>query len=158
MGYNITIGNAETEFDKEWFPELSARWVVGTVENDDAPVFKNDEMTGKSNCRSPSYTTWSDFTKSAGLHKLFFGDEQQYKGLMAQHPGCVGITQEDADVVTAALNKYKSMATLPPGFEEGWVVHEGPPNYDYTLARLIWLEYWMQWAVKNCDTPAIWNT
>ena len=27
-----------------------------------------------------------------------------------------------------------------------------------TLARLIWLEFWMRWALKNCETPAIENS
>lgn len=156
MGYNITIGNAVPEFNKEWFPELSARFVVNTQENDDAPVFNGDEMTGKSNCRSPSYSVWDDFAKSTGLHEFFFGDEA-LDGKMSQHPGCVGIEQEDADFVTKKLNQYKEKAILPAGFEDDWN-YEGPPQYDYHLARLIWLEYWMQWAVKNCDTPAIWNT
>ena len=64
---------------------------------------------------------------------------------------------KDADFVTKKLNQYKEKAILPAGFEDDWN-YEGPPRYDYHLARLIWLEYWMQWAVKNCDTPAIWNT
>lgn len=30
-------------------------------------------------------------------------------------------------------------------------------KYDPYLARLIWLEWWMTWALDNCETPAIEN-
>lgn len=153
MGYNFTVGNAVPEHSKEYFPELSARWHVEGAELPDAPHLPND-VAGHTNCRSPSYSVWADFCRSTGLYGLFY-DEQGH--LHAGHPGCIGITQEDADVVTAALSRYRAKSTLLPGFEEGWD-YEGPANYDYHLARLMWLEWWMQWAVKNCETPAIENS
>lgn len=153
MGYSITIGNAIPKHSKEDFPELYCSWEVERVLLENAPSFTND-VSGKSNSRSPSYTVWDDFCKIVGIHDLFF---KEYEGLMAHHPGCVGITKEDADIVSAALAKYKLTATLPPGFEEGWN-YQGPANYDYALARLIWLDWWMRWAVENCETPAIQNS
>lgn len=154
MGYTFTVGNAVPVHHKDDFPYLSARWEVEHAQLDAAPSFSGDEMTGKSNMRSPSYSVWSDFCRATGLYELFY-DECGH--LHARHPGCIGITQEDADFVTAALARYRAKATLPPGFEQAWD-YSGPPNYDYNFARLIWLEFWMQWAVKNCETPAIQNT
>jgi len=154
MGYDIRIGNAVPVHHKDDFPRLSARWEVEGATSAGAPVFEGDEMTGNSNMRSPSYSAWSEFCEQTGLYPLFYDEDE---GLLAQHPGCVGITQNDADAVTQALVHYRSTVTLPPGFEKDWD-HEGPPNFDYHYARLIWLEYWMQWAVKNCETPAIQNT
>ena len=154
MGYTFRIGNATPSFDKDNFPHLGARWVVEPAVHPDAPVFEHDEMTGNSNSRSPSYSVWADFCHSTGLSSLFY----DYRGhLKAGHPGCMGITQDDADFVTEALKNYRKEATLEPGFEADWQ-HEGPATRDYHLARLIWLEFWMQWAVKNCETPAIENT
>lgn len=154
MGYDIKVGNAVPHHDKDDFPTLSARWVVEHQTLDEAPSFEGDEMTGKSNLRSPSYSTWHDFCKDTGLYDMFFED---YDGFFANHPGCKGITQHDADEVTAALVRYRAKAKLPPGFEKEWG-YDGPPHFDYNLARLIWLEFWMQWAVKNCESPAIQNT
>lgn len=154
MGYTFTIGNAVPVANKDSFPELSVRWIVEGVTNDDAPSFPGDEMTGKSNMRSPSYSVWHEFCKTTGVYEFFYNSQGR---LHASHPGCIGITEEDADFVSEALSVYKEKATLPAGFEEEWG-YEGPPNYDYHLARLIWLEYWMQWAVKHCETPAISNT
>jgi hypothetical protein len=172
MGYTIKIGNAKPVFSKEDFPYLSANWEVEDIELPEAPAFPND-INNHKNERWPSYTVWDNFCKEVGLYKLFYGkyrrdeygNEVEYDGLFTKssHPGCIGITKEDADFVTEALNKYKENATLPPGFEgdEHW--HDCDkagckPNYDYQLARLIWLEWWMQWAVKNCETPAIENS
>lgn len=153
MGYNITVGNAVPEHSKEYFPDLSARWIVEGATSDAAPTFPGDEMTGNGNERSPSYSTWADFARTVGLYEFFY-DERGH--LHAGHPGCIGITKEDADLVTAALNRYRAQSTLPPGFNS-WD-YEGPATFDGHLARLIWLEWWMRWAVENCETPAIQNT
>lgn len=154
MGYTFTVGNAVPEFSKDYFPELSARWVVEGATHLDAPTAPGDEMTGNGNCRSPSYTVWSDFCRSTGLYDLFYDGRGH---LHAGHPGCIGITAEFADAVSAALSAYRQKATLPPGFEADWS-YDGPPNYDYHLARLIWLDWWVRWAIANCETPAIHNT
>jgi hypothetical protein len=153
MGYNFIVGNAVPKHSKDDFPELRASWQVEIVELPEAPSFPND-VANHSNYRSPTYSAWANFCRNTGLYEFFY-DECGH--LHARHPGCIGITKEDADFVTAALNRYRAKATLPPGFEKGWD-HQGPPNYDYDLARLIWLEWWMQWAVKYCETPAIENS
>lgn len=154
MGYTFTVGNAIPKCHKDDFPYLAAGWEVEGARNDDAPVFPGDEMTGNSNSRSPSYTVWSDFARATGLYQFFY-DERGH--LHAGHPGCRGLTPEDAGIVSAALAKYQAQATLPPGFESDWL-YKGPANFDYHLARLIWLDWWVRWAVANCETPAIENT
>ena len=153
MGYNITVGNAIPKHSKDDFPYLYASWEVEGAALESAPTFQGDGMTGNGNERSPSYSTWADFARTVGLYEFFYNERGH---LHAGHPGCIGITQEDADLVTATLNRYKTQSTLPPGFHD-WN-HEGPVTFDGHLARLIWLEFWMQWAVKNCETPAIQNT
>jgi len=154
MGYTFTIGNAKPEFSKDDFPYLSAGWSVERTSHPDAPTFPGDEMTGNGNDRSPSYSVWADFCRDVGLYDLFFTSRGH---LHAGHPGCVGIDAEFAGKVSEALSLRKATATLPPGFEVDWG-YDGPPNYDYHLARLIWLDWWCRWAVENCETPAIENT
>ena len=152
MGYTFTIGNAVPKHSKEDFPDLYAHWDVEHLSLDDAPCFPNDP-TKNGNVRSPSYSVWDQFCRNTGLYDLFYYGSGN---LRAGHPGTIGITKEDADTVSAALAKYKLSATLPPGFEADWF-YKGPANYDYDLARLIWLDWWMRWAVENCETPAIQN-
>ena len=153
MGYTFVIGNAVPHFDQEDFPHLTARWHVERITNPSAPEFLNDTLTGKSNSRSPSYSGWADFCRSVGLYDFFFDSGGHLK---AGHPGCIGITEGDWQIVRAALDKRRAAATLPPGFEKDYL-YDGPDNYDYHLARLIWLEWWMRWALDNCETPAIEN-
>lgn len=152
MGYTFTIGNAVPKFNKDDFPRLRAAWEVDLVEHGDAPAFANDAVTGKRNERSPGYGVWSDFARAVGLYEFFYDETGR---LHAGHPGCIAISREDADLVSAALARYRAKTTLPPGFEP-WD-YAGPATCDGHLARLIWLEWWMQWAVRNCETPAIEN-
>lgn len=153
MGFNLKIGNAYVEANKDEFPELRASWYVREVSLPDAPVFPHDEMTGSTNCRYPTYSAWREFCMKVGLTDLFY---DKHEGFLRSHPGCQGITQRDADEVTEALVVYRATTNKEPGFHDD----EDPASFkrDPQLARLIWLEFWMQWAVKNCETPAFYNS
>jgi hypothetical protein len=153
MGYTFTIGNAVPRHDKSDFPHLWAEWKVQKASHPEAPTFPNDAMTSNGNARSPSYGVWSEFCREVGLYDFFYDSRGN---LHAGHPGCIGLTKEDADAISAALTRYRAKAKLPPGFE-GWG-YKGPDRYDAWLARLIWLDWWTRWAVENCETPAIQNT
>lgn len=143
MGYTIKIGNAAPEFIRDMEnEELYARWIVEDATSDDAPTFDNDMMTGNRNRRLPSYTGWADFLDATGLGGLF-------SVLFASHPGCVILNQSHYEEIHKALEDYKATATNPPGFFHG---------QDYNLARLMWLEFWVRWALENCETPAIYNS
>ena len=157
MGYGITIGNAVPVHSKE-DGELSAYWDVPQLALDDAPKFPND-FTENTNHRSPSYTTWSQFTKESGLHTLFFAE---WDGLMCEHPGCKMLNAEHLKEVQKALKKWQKQSSKPPGFESNKFTATSIERidvgvYDHTLARLLWLEWWMRWALENCETPAIEN-
>ncbi len=164
MGYTIKIGNAVISGTKENFPELYASWNVQDVMLSEAPNFPND-VNNNRNERWPSYSVWDDFCKKTGLYKFFYGKykrvgdkEIEFDGIFTEsgHPGCIGITNEHLEIVSDALLRYRKTSSLLPGFE----THEynGEANYDYHLARLIWLEWWMRWSIKNCETPAIENS
>ena len=154
MGYIFKIGNAKPHFSKADFPYLDARWRVEDVKIESAPDFPND-FGGKSNMRMPSYTVWFSFCQNVGLFEFFYDETNR---LRADHPGCIGITQEDVDLVSEALRVYQSKATLPAGFESSDILKDDHiPSCDGDLARLMWLEWWMRWALENCQTPAIEN-
>ena len=154
MGLNLKIGNAYVEANKDAFPELRANWYVREVSLPDAPTFPHDELTGNTNCRYPTYSAWREFCMKVGLTDLFY---DKHEGLMRSHPGCQGITQRDADEVTEALAAYRATHDKEPGFY-GDDDNSDDDEWDPQLARLIWLEFWMQWAVKNCETPAFYNS
>lgn len=150
MSYDIYIGNAELQYD-----EYSTHATVNGMRHDDAPVFPNDELTDQGNSRHPSYSGWSEFCEKAGLTDLFFGEE----GLMASHPGTEPITKDHAEIVDNALHAWK--ATHPgakPGFDAfDKSFRVTPTGLDGVLARLIWLSWWMHYALDNCERPAIHN-
>lgn len=175
MSYDIYIGNAEIEYDSgmdedDW-PHI--RVTVNEVELDAAPVFENDSMTGNSNNRHPSYSAWNDFIQRTKLEGVFWGDD----GLMSEHPGIKPLNETHYQAIHAALVAYR--ASLPedvkPGFLDNYkyntegkiagimtdgdfAAYRESMKLDAHLARLIWLEWWVRWALDNCQYPAIYNS
>lgn len=159
MAYTIRIGECYIYESEE-----GDLWVdVEEVKHSDAPTFPGDDMTGNSNDRGLSYLAWSQFCEKAGLNDLFFHKET---GLMREHPGCFVLKQEHVDIVEKARTAWQKEN---PGTTPGWCVcHECRPlenkekmvahvETDFTLARLLWLEYWMKWAMKKCKKPGVYN-
>ena len=147
MGYYIAIGNAVAELYKD-DRELYTRCEVKETSNEDAPNFPGDYMTRNRNIRMPSYTGWYEFCDNVGLTELFY---DSHGGLFRQQPGCIMLLQDHYHMISDALAVYQRNAKRPPGYDAFG-------NYDYNLARLMWLEYWVNWALENCETPAIYNS
>jgi hypothetical protein len=163
VGYNIRIGNAEPEF--EW-PDLAyadatphASWTVPRLSSESAP-YSSD--SGNENQRDPSYTGWDEFTRKVGLHDWFYNKEF---GKMRRHPGCYPLTKEDVVLLKSKLDAFKA---ANPSAEATWCecVHCAPyekkgdrhnPNANGDLVRLTWLVWWVEYAVANCERPAIEN-
>lgn len=171
MGYDIAIGEAEFIGDtSEWYMRVWAKREA----HDTAPTFANDPMTGNTNCRSPGYSVWTNFCRSTGLYGAFYGmngqrvpymegDPDCYREvpILADHPGYAPINQQDADAFRAALDRHIAKhGYLEAGFRR-WDEpdDEAPPDAEICAerARLLWLVYWTEWAVKNCTWPVIAN-
>lgn len=153
MGYSLTIGNAVLG---EPCPDTHV-WSVDVegFSHPDAPAF--GEPTDRTSQRWPSYSGWTDFCTEVGLTKLFYDKEC---GLLSRHPGTFGLTQGHLKTVTEALERRRAVnGGKEPGFPDetpdGELVENGK---DGQLARLVWLEYWVRWALENCERPAIRNT
>jgi hypothetical protein len=158
MGYTLTIGNAELgrgDWDYLAF--------VPSMVMDDAPHAPNDANPG-ANYRWPSYSSWLAFCDEVGLRDLFYDEET---GLLRPHPGCKILTPEIQEVISTALDRYRrnhpdAVARFDAPSGRGIVADlTEPPQYppsDYALARLEWLDWWVRWAIANCEHPAIHNT
>ena len=77
--------------------------------------------------KARGWQAWSDFCRASGISDLFFDEEAAY--------------------VAQALDEMRKAAAGLPASGE----------YDPILARLIWLEWWMTWALRECKVPAIHN-
>jgi hypothetical protein len=158
VGYNLKIGNAVLE---EVDPDdcdgkFCAKYLIEGAHHDGAPAF--GEPTDYTNQRWPSYSAWADFCKETGLHALFF---DKYDGIMREHPGCFKLTEDHLGQVREALERRKqTTGGRPPGFydydEE--TQQDVDNGNDPQTARLVWLEYWMAWALEHCERPAIENS
>lgn len=166
MGYNLTIGNARLHY----YPEYQHLCIEAEpAQHPDAP--DHDPYTGKGNSRSPSYTAWHDFCLEAGIEPLFYGggwdrDLRAYRKcpenfhrerpLLVEHPGVQPLCRRDLEYVKAArLRREATNGGREPGFWDD----DGKDNgKDPTLARLLWLEFWLKWALDNCAIPVLENT
>ena len=81
-----------------------------------------------------------------------FGDREHYDQEIARIGAWLDSGAGDAEperkacVAETLAERKRDAAALPPS-----------GTFDPVLARLIWLEWWMAWALKNCTTPAIHN-
>ena len=170
MGYTLRIGELVVEYvQDEEYPEISL--TAKGFYHDDAPSF--GEPTDGESQRWPSYSTWSDFTKDAGLYAMFFGTEFGSKqlvrddALLRNHPGCVPLTEAHRRDVNTALAAWKIKypnatptfgKSAPEGEDSMFWVDESNPDENGKMTRLIWLHYWVNWALDNCKQPVFQNT
>jgi hypothetical protein len=150
MSYSIYIGERMQGEQEPGEDFIYADFAQG-ISLPEAPKFVNDEMTGNGNSRHPSYSGWSNFVDACGLTDLFYN---KTNGLMREHSGCADIDVTHLKIVKGALDAWPR--TKEPGFS-GWN-GEDQDKYDAVLARLIWLEWWMRWAIENCKRPCLSNT
>jgi hypothetical protein len=166
MGYSIYIGNAVFDDVDEYDPQYRA--TVAGFEHPDAPRAPHDANPGK-NYRWPSYGVWTEFTKTVGLHDMFYDEED---GLLRPHPGCAVLRRSHCERIELALKHFREAhADAVARFEgregedpvsemlridAGKDLDCGP--HDATLARLEWLAWWCRWAVENCERPAVKNS
>lgn len=171
MGYTLTIGEATLHFVPE---DQYLRIEAQRATQPGAP--NHDRFTGNGNSRSPSYTGWKEFCEEAGISELFYGGgwDREARGyrecsenyhrstpLLAEHPGSQPLCDGDLKEVRAArMHREKNNGGREPGFwDYDKETHQDIPNdKDSTLARLLWLEFWIAWALENCRIPILQNT
>lgn len=148
MGYTITIGQLEIEKSPDDGLDCSCiGFGAAGASHENAPAF--DEPTDRENQRWPSYSSWALFMKEAGLYDVFFYEDGH---LVGGHPGVRLVTSEMKARVDKAMLDFVG---AHPGLEARFVVTDVNGG---TLCRLIWLKYWIDWAIENCETPVIANS
>jgi hypothetical protein len=152
MSYSLTIGNAYLA--GPYRDSIKYYIDVQEFSHPEAPAF--GEPSDHRSSRFPGYTTWSDFCNEVGLTELFFDEES---GLLANHPGTCALTESHLAEITGALERRRaSNGGKAPGFKEQTQDgHFKDVGKDPQLARLVWLEYWVRWALQNCERPAFGN-
>jgi len=141
MGYTLKIGElirptrgAEDTLDD-----------VAELERDDAPAFAGDDAP-QTNVRRPSARVWEQTVDALGLRGLFTGP----RGLLARIPGAAPLRAAHVKTVRAAVARYQAAhPRLVARFDAA-------PEAAF-LARGLWLEYWMDWAVRTCRRPVLVN-
>jgi len=164
MGYNLSIGQAEMEFNKE-YSHLSID--VQYISLPEAPAF--GEPTDNSNQRWPSYSVWRSFTKSVGLEDLFF--DKEFEGnngeqcLIREHPGFTVITDyHKGEIDKAYADFYKNNPSCKAGYspllDDTLGIYEDNewPECNNQAVRLEWLKFWVDWSLDNCEIPIFKNT
>lgn len=146
MGYSIGIGELVVETDVHALQDdVGLSFSVRNEHHADAPAF--GEPTDGTNWRWPSYTAWSKFSQTVGLDYALFWEHD----LVGGHPGVRLVTLSLCNAVEQARdNMRQEYPTTTPQM--------GASELAGHLARLEWLHYWCQWALKNCKTPVMVNS
>lgn len=146
MGYTILVGHAEYNSKYE---SGCLTHSVAEIFREDAPIFVNEE--GQTNYRAPSYIVWHEFCKETNIKDIFFDHNER---IIGGYPGYILITGETVEYLRNALldYRYKNRPKLPGFCSYGEEIRN---DRDPTLARLIWLVYWVTWAFDNCHNPVI---
>lgn len=167
MGYSLVIGERGSGRGWNARPEL--------INHPDAPAF--GEPTDHENQRWPSYSGWEDFVQAVSEYTpefaLRFGQWERGNTrpntVLRKHPGVYRLWSKDVVLVEKALKSYLlfkhgmtlsdlKMGEYPlPKWGDGFM-SEDQNNGDQNLARLVWLHYWVKWAVENCTTPVFYNS
>jgi hypothetical protein len=150
MGYVIKVGNAIPYVDKNHV----LGWEVTNTTHQDCPTFVGDN--NKTNERAPSYSVWADFCETVELKDMFY--IPAYGSVPKRAKGVIYLNNDALELASNALTEYKMKSKLPPGFEDDEYLmanENSPPRYDGHLARLIWLVWWIEWALANCKMPAL---
>lgn len=158
MGYTIKIGELKVEKNEDGGLDYSCiSFCAEDVHSLLAPAF--GEPTDNTNSRWPSYSSWSDALKFTGLYDLFYDD---YGHLIGGHPGVrlvtKGLAEEVAKCKLAFEEKYPNVEATygePISLLEGNLKN---PVENGMYCRLVWIDYWIKWALANCKTPVIVNS
>lgn len=145
MSYSIRIGEMYMQNE----PEDGYVFVnVQHAEVDSAP---NPSDSGKRNTRDPGYSQMSNWCDGVGLKDLFFDESE---GLLRPHPGCRPLSQKHLDKVKLAIDR------LGLTVEQCYEICNKQKNETETeikAYRLGWYYFWMEWALKNCKNPGVYN-
>jgi hypothetical protein len=166
MGYTFVIGELfweEYQEEDDWGNIISVEKIEAATEHtsSDAPVF-GAPSDGVSMIY-PSYGVWEDFVDYVGLRELFYGTEKygatrthtEYTPLLREHPDCVPLCDRHLQEVDRALTDfYKKYPEIVPGYTG---LDDDTSIYSASLARLLWLHFWIKWALNNCKSPMFQN-
>jgi len=148
MGYTLAIGEKEIDNSD---PEYHFTRVKNE-RHDQAPAF--GEPTDHENARWPSYSGWSDCMTEAGMFDLFFDKDN---GLLNEHPGYKTITPALVDTFRARKKAFeeKYPSVTAEYLDDG---HDGFITPNATYCRIVWLDYWLTWALAHCKEPIFFNS
>lgn len=146
MAITITVGNAIIEKD-----DYAGYYViVEDVKLSEAPCFEGDEDSWNINSRSPSHNQWFRIIDISGLHEAY-----KEGGFMYTADGNCKIIPLTEHHVVSIENAIKSLKENYPGSKARIGIQYS--EVDGVLCRLEWLAWWIKWALKNCEFPALDN-
>lgn len=157
MGYSITIGELKVcQHPEDGLDSSCISFDADSVKIENAPAF--GEPTDYTNSRWPSYSGWSECLEDAGMYDLFFDSGH----LIGGHPGLRLVTKELVYAVSEAKQEFEYKfpnvkATYGSRGDDIWDVDKKNPRENSTYCRMVWLDFWLKWAIENCDIPVISN-
>ncbi len=154
-------------FGEKYWDEEKQSWDVQRTSSPDAPMFPNDSiLEPKSNWRYVNYIVWVAMAEECGITAWLINNET---GIIRDNESDVvkPLTENDYRIVNEAYLLRSAFAEGRPGWnmdddelkieskELGTLPRIAATPYDQYLARLMWLRFWLRWALDNCSEPSV---
>ena len=167
MSLTIIIGNKTPNFNTEEFEEEP--FVINTIELKNAPYYPNDYLTRNKNTRLIRYCFWKRFCEYTKLNDLFYTPPLITKHTIIKYTTITEILPEHINklIFTKAIMEMNEKDLIPGFalkdinqyeelFKSGYnVTTKVYREVDEFYALLMWLKWWVEWTINNCDNPAI---
>lgn len=136
MTVDYRIGNAEMHnYDGKWSVK------VKDEELDEAPAFPGAVLSAHANFISIPYAATTLFSRGFTAFMTAVNPDNYDCATLA-------LTHAHLDAIKKAVEDFKTYCPdAVPAFDE--LPHNG------TLARLMIFKWWIEWALENCERPAI---
>lgn len=155
MGYSLYIGQGRLLKHKTLVDSSYAR--PRTIIHKGAPAY--GEPTDGTNMRWPSYSSWTGFVKFVNLRDMFFNLEN---GLMRNRSGCEPLLATHKAQIDFALTELMAKYPLAVARMSDNGIYNQPYQNSFLadghLARLAWLKYWVDYALKHFSSPVFYNS
>ncbi|MGL5718592.1 MAG: hypothetical protein ACRCX2_36650 [Paraclostridium sp.] len=166
MGWYIDIGELKVYEEKDDDGSVLRSFGAEQTTHKDAPYLGFGDVSYDTNSRHPSYAGFGQFVTDVGLRDFFYEEimgnrsNSFYTELEENHLETIRKAIDNyLDVYPDAPDKIPSKDKEPEGFRnKSWEDRDAitdSMDFDWNYGKLKWYEFWIDWALRNCDKPVI---
>ena len=142
MGIDITIGNLyiTSENDELFDEECGPKYNIKRIDNN---LITNPPSVENKNYFTTMYLDWDNLTNLLGKKYFFSSSENEVIKLDKSHLECI------KDIINNFTHNHPRIVSRRNQILLN-VLDE-----DRMYFRLLWMKYWIEWSLQNCEFPGM---